>query len=188
MFIFQCFCNKIELLFNETMCSHQIGDFLFYKGHGAPSSGSQSCLNQCDAAHLADAQAHQCVAAHRLRTTGLKHSLLNFGYLSITWLLAIVNLQYEYQLSTRIFISYLKIYRYTSWKNKHYITLHYLHFKRHLHLKWPVVHQQLHVIRNTAHRPSTQASYTASQVRPKGKSAVQRHKLQQHSQYHEDHL
>ena len=37
-----------------------------------------------------------------------------------------------------------------------YITLHYRHFKRHLHLKWPVVHQQLHVIRNTAHRPSTQ--------------------------------
>ena len=48
-----------------------------------------------------------------------------------------------------------------------YITLHYRHFKRHLHLKWPVVHQQLHVIRNTAHRPSTQASYTASRVRPK---------------------
>ena len=51
----------------------------------------------------------------------------------------------------------------------HYITLHYRHFKRHLHLKWPVVHQQLHVIRNTAHRPSTQASYTASRVRPKRK-------------------
>ena len=51
----------------------------------------------------------------------------------------------------------------------HYITLHYQHFKRHLHLKWPVVHQQLHVIRNTAHRPSTQASYTASRVRPKRK-------------------
>ena len=51
----------------------------------------------------------------------------------------------------------------------HYITLHYRHFKRHLHLKWPVVHQQLHVIRNTAHRPSTQASYTASLVRPKRK-------------------
>ena len=50
-----------------------------------------------------------------------------------------------------------------------YITLHYQHFKRHLHLKWPVVHQQLHVIRNTAHRPSTQASYTASRVRPKRK-------------------
>ena len=41
--------------------------------------------------------------------------------------------------------------------------------KRHLHLKWPVVHQQLHVIRNTAYRPSTQASYTASRVRPKRK-------------------
>ena len=51
----------------------------------------------------------------------------------------------------------------------HYITLHYRHFKRHLHLKWPVVHQQLHAIRNTAHRPSTQASYTASRVRPKRK-------------------
>ena len=38
-----------------------------------------------------------------------------------------------------------------------------------LHLKWPVVHQQLHGIRNTAHRPSTQASYTASRVRPKRK-------------------
>ena len=50
-----------------------------------------------------------------------------------------------------------------------YITLHYRHFKRHLHLKWPVVHQQSHVIRNTAHRPSTQASYTASRVRPKRK-------------------
>ena len=46
----------------------------------------------------------------------------------------------------------------------HYMTLHYRHFKRHLHLKWPAVHQQLHVIRNTAHRPSTQASYTASRV------------------------
>ena len=31
----------------------------------------------------------------------------------------------------------------------HYITLHYRHCKSHLHLKWPVVHQQLHVIRNT---------------------------------------
>ena len=52
----------------------------------------------------------------------------------------------------------------------HYITLHYRHFERHLQLKWPVVHQQLHVIRNTApHRPSTQASYTASRVRPKRK-------------------
>ena len=50
-----------------------------------------------------------------------------------------------------------------------FITLHYWHFKHHLHLKWPVVHQQLHVIRNTAHRPSTQASYTASRVRPKRK-------------------
>ena len=50
------------------------------------------------------------------------------------------------------------------------ITLHYRHFKRHLHLKWPVVHQQLHVIPNTAHRPSSQASsYTASRVRPKRK-------------------
>ena len=47
--------------------------------------------------------------------------------------------------------------------------IHYRHFKRHLHLKWPVVHQQLHVIQNTAHRPSTQASYTASRVRPKRK-------------------
>ena len=46
---------------------------------------------------------------------------------------------------------------------------HYRHFKRHLHLKWPVVHQQLHVIRNTAHRLSTLASYTASRVRPKRK-------------------
>ena len=50
-----------------------------------------------------------------------------------------------------------------------YITLHYRHFKRHIHLKWPVVHQQLHVIRNTAHRRSTQASYTASRVQPKMK-------------------
>ena len=31
------------------------------------------------------------------------------------------------------------------------------------------MHQQLHVIRNTAHRPSTQASYTASRARPKRK-------------------
>ena len=54
----------------------------------------------------------------------------------------------------------------------HYITLHYRHFKRHLHLKWPEVHPQLHVIRNTAHRPSMQASYTAGRVRPKKKSAV----------------
>ena len=51
----------------------------------------------------------------------------------------------------------------------HYTTLQYRHFKRHLHLKWPVVHQQLPVIRNTAHRPSTQTSYTASRVRPKRK-------------------
>ena len=51
----------------------------------------------------------------------------------------------------------------------HYITLHYRHFKCHLHLKWPVVHQQLHVMRNTAHRPSMQASYTASRIRPKRK-------------------
>ena len=51
----------------------------------------------------------------------------------------------------------------------HYITLHYRHFKRHLHLNWPVVRQKLHVIRNTAHRPSTQASYTTSRVRPKMK-------------------
>ena len=64
-----------------------------------------------------------------------------------------------------------------------YIYIHYRHFKRHPHLKWSVVHQQLHVIRNTAHRPSTQASYTASRVRPKEKSAVQWRKLQQQSQY-----
>ena len=53
----------------------------------------------------------------------------------------------------------------------HYITLHYIIgiSKRHLHPKWPVVHQQLHVIRNTAHWPSTQASFTASRVRPKRK-------------------
>ena len=57
----------------------------------------------------------------------------------------------------------------------HYITLHYITLSAFrtpptvLHLKWPVVHQQLHVIRNTAHRPSTQASYTASRVRPKRK-------------------
>ena len=31
------------------------------------------------------------------------------------------------------------------------------------------MHQQLHVIRNTAHRPSTQANYTTSRVRPKRK-------------------
>ena len=35
---------------------------------------------------------------------------------------------------------------------------------RHLHLKWPVVHQQLHVIRTTAHWPSAQASYTEGRV------------------------
>ena len=39
-------------------------------------------------------------------------------------------------------------------------TLHYRHFKCHSHFKWPVVHQQLHVIRNTAHRPSMQADST----------------------------
>ena len=32
-----------------------------------------------------------------------------------------------------------------------------------------MVHQQIYVIQNTAHRPSTQASYTASRVRPKRK-------------------
>ena len=31
-------------------------------------------------------------------------------------------------------------------RDVHYVTLHHRHFKRHLHLKWPVVHQQLHVI------------------------------------------
>ena len=52
----------------------------------------------------------------------------------------------------------------------HYITLSSFQTPPTLvHLKWPVVHQQLHVIRNTAHRPSTQASYTASRVRPKRK-------------------
>ena len=72
---------------------------------------------------------------------------------------------------------FLKIWAEAAWttyfwhntSTAYYITLHYRHFKCHLHLKWPVVHQQLHVIRNTAHRPSTQASYTASRVRPKRK-------------------
>ena len=32
-----------------------------------------------------------------------------------------------------------------------------------------MVHQQSHVIQNTAHRPSTQAGYTASRLRPKRK-------------------
>ena len=36
--------------------------------------------------------------------------------------------------------------------------MHYHHFECNLHLKSPEVHQQLHVIRNTAHRPSTHAS------------------------------
>ena len=48
-----------------------------------------------------------------------------------------------------------------------YITLHYRHFKCHLHQKWAVVHQQFTCY--TAHQPSTQASYTASRVRPKRK-------------------
>ena len=43
-----------------------------------------------------------------------------------------------------------------------------------------IVHQQLHVIRNTAHRPSMQASYTAGQVGPK---RLWQRKLQQHAQY-----
>ena len=51
--------------------------------------------------------------------------------------------------------------------NTYYITLP--SFQTPLTPKWPVVYQQLHVIRNTAHRPSTQASYTASRVRPKRK-------------------
>ena len=63
----------------------------------------------------------------------------------------------------------LNLVDYAIWGALHYITLHYQHFKLHLHLKWLVLHQQLHVIRNTAHRPNTQASYTASRVRPKGK-------------------
>ena len=41
------------------------------------------------------------------------------------------------------------------------------HFKRHLHLKCSVVHQQLHVIQNTAHRPSTPVSYTTGRVKRK---------------------
>ena len=69
-------CSSLTFLiksfsFNETMCSHQIGYFLFYKGHSVfykvfykvfyivfykgPSSGSQPCLNRCAAAHLAEA-------------------------------------------------------------------------------------------------------------------------------------
>ena len=50
----------------------------------------------------------------------------------------------------------------------HYITLHYRHFKCHLHLT-SRASTIIHVIRNTAHRPSLQASYTASRVRPKRK-------------------
>ena len=48
-----------SFFFSETMCSHQNGYFLFYKGHSVfhkgPSSGSQPCLNRCAAAHLAEA-------------------------------------------------------------------------------------------------------------------------------------
>ena len=40
-------------------------------------------------------------------------------------------------------------------RNFCYITLHYItfcHFKHHLHLKWPVVHQQLHVLEEIWHQ------------------------------------
>ena len=59
------------------------------------------------------------------------------------------------------------------------ITLHYItltSFQTPFTSKWPVVHQLLHVIQNTAHRPSTQQDG----YNQKGKSAVQQRKLQQH--------
>ena len=53
----------------------------------------------------------------------------------------------------------------------HHITLYYIttlaSFQMPLTLiltSWPAVHQQSHVIWNTAHRPRTQASYTAGRV------------------------
>ena len=42
----------------------------------------------------------------------------------------------------------------------------------------------VHVIRNTTHRPSTQASYTASRVRLNKEIQLWRRKLQPGSQYH----
>ena len=55
---------------------------------------------------------------------------------------------------------------------RHTLIFTFRHFKCHLHLKWPVVHQKLHVTRNTAHRPSTQASFKHVGYDQKGKSAV----------------
>ena len=40
---------------NEAMNSHQIFDSPFYKEHSPSASGSQPCLDQRAAAHLADA-------------------------------------------------------------------------------------------------------------------------------------
>ena len=59
-----------------------------------------------------------------------------------------------------------------------HITLHQRHFKR--HFQWPVVHQQIHVIRNTNNWPITQASYTEGRVRSAKKINRSRVKLQQH--------
>ena len=62
----------------------------------------------------------------------------------------------------------------SSWKCTYFIGLSkcrvenwiWMNLKNYHILLWhPMVHQQIHVIRNTAHRPSTQASYTASRVR-----------------------
>ena len=72
-----------------------------------------------------------------------------------------VNIIAHYIDSTHFHVGHIFVVKIASLEQNN-ITLHYRHFKRHLHLKWPVVHQQLHVIRNTAHRPSTQASYTCS--------------------------
>ena len=52
------------------------------------------------------------------------------------------------------------------------ITLHYHHFKHHLHLKWPVVRKQLHFIRNTAHRPLRRLATQQVGCHQKAKSAV----------------
>ena len=50
--------------------------------------------------------------------------------------------------------------------------------------KWINALYSVHVIRNTAHQPSTQASYTAGRVGPNKENQLWQHKLQLDSQYH----
>ena len=54
----------------------------------------------------------------------------------------------------------------------------------HIYIKSTAQEQKNSVIRNTAHRPITQASYTSSRVRLNKENQPWRRKLQPGSQYH----